>query len=73
MQFVNDTPVANSQSIAVTPLQLGDVVVTGIGIDGNFLDFRQNSPLQVRRKTAKLFSEGLGRDDRIHIFNCYLG
>jgi len=68
MQLVNDAPVANSQPVAIASLKLADVVVPGIGVGGNFLDFPHNPLLPVHRKPGKRFREGFCGDDRVHLF-----
>jgi len=47
MQLVNDAPVANSQPIAVASLKLGNIVVLGVRVCGDFFDFSQNPLLPV--------------------------
>ena len=66
MQLVNDSPIANSQPVAIASLELGDVVVLGIGIGGDFLDLPHNALLAIRRKPRQRLSEGFCGDDRIH-------
>jgi len=65
MQLVNDSPVANSQPIAIASLKPGDVVVPGIGIDGDSLDLRHNPLLPVHRKPEKRLSGRGLRHQRI--------
>ena len=71
MQLVNDTPVANSQPVALASLQLGDVVVPGIRIGGNLLDLPHNPFLPVHRKLGKRFRERFRGENRVHQSNCY--
>ena len=66
MQLVNDSPVANSQPIAVTALKLRDVVMLAIGIGRHFLDLLHNPPLPVHRKPGQRPGEGFCGDDCIH-------
>ena len=66
MQLVNDSPVANSEPVAIASLKPGDVVVPGIGIGGDFLDLRHNPLLPVHRKPRKRLNKGFCGDDRIH-------
>ena len=73
MQLVNDSPVANSEPIAIASLKPGDVVVPGIGIGGDFLDLRHNPLLPVHREPGKRLNEGFCGDDCIHQYIVTLG
>ncbi len=66
MKFINDAPVADSQSVTISSLKLGDVVVTGVGIGRNFLDLPHNPLLPCRRQPGKRLGECLRGYDRIH-------
>ncbi len=66
MQLINDTPVANSQPVALTTLKLRDIVVLAIGIGGHFLDLLHNPPLPVHWKPGQRFGKGFCGDDCIH-------
>ena len=66
MQLVDDAPVANSQSVAIAPLKLGHVVMTGVRIGGDSFDLLQNPLLPVRRKPGKGFGKGFCSDDPVH-------
>jgi len=66
VQLVNDAPLANSQPVSFAPLQLGDVIVPGIGVGSNFFDLPHNPLLPVHRKPGKRLGEGFCRNDSIH-------
>jgi hypothetical protein len=66
MQLINDAPAANSQSISIASLKLGDVVVLTIGIGCNFLNLPHNPLLPLQREPGKGLGEGFCGDDSIH-------
>src|ERR1017187_4117308 len=66
MQLINHAPVSYPKPVRFTALKLGEIVVRCVGIPGNLLDLRHNTPLPVPRKPGERFVEGLCSDDRVH-------
>ena len=73
MQLINHAPVANSQSIAIASLKLGDVVVPGVRVRRDFLDLLHNPLLPIHRKSEKGFGEGFCGNDPVHSLIVTLG
>ncbi|MFZ0478481.1 MAG: hypothetical protein WAL71_04975, partial [Terriglobales bacterium] len=66
MQLVNDAPIANSKPIAIASLELGDIVVSAIRVNGNFFDLFHNPLLPVHGDPRKLLREGFCGNNLVH-------